>query len=232
MRCHSILFKYISMCLALRSLQVTVRGPKLSSTAYAFALVKVDGSVVTWGDPDAGADSREVQPLLRNVEEVYGTCFAFAALCENKFRASELALTGPRSGMGLTLRDANRNSQKHQMQCKQSCKFIPFVRRVLFWLVLCCCMTCTAGSNSTDVICANILHPGAYSWTTTKNLNATVSGDVVGLTHNISCNTTALSRPKSFIGHKLTVRMYKGSTKRLNNHSHRIRQRSFASYSA
>lgn len=100
--------------------------------------------------------------------------------------------------MGLTLRDANRNSQKHQMQCKQSCKFIPFVRRVLFWLVLCCCMTCTAGSNSTDVICANILHPGAYSWTTTKNLNATVSGDVVGLTHNFSCNTTALSRPKSF----------------------------------
>ena len=170
----------------------------IRAAAWAFAALLGNGTVVAWGNPGMGGDYLEVQDQLTDVCSVHATSTAFAALSENKFRASELALTGPRSGMGLTLRDANRNSQKHQMQCKQSCKFIPFVRRVLFWLVLCCCMTCTAGSNSTDVICANILHPGAYSWTTTKNLNATVSGDVVGLTHNISCNTTALSRPKSF----------------------------------
>ena len=108
MRCHSILFKYISMCLALRSLQVTVRGPKLSSTAYAFALVKVDGSVVTWGDPDAGADSREVQPLLRNVEEVYGTCFAFAALLTD---GSVITWGHPESGgdsSGVELKNVQR----------------------------------------------------------------------------------------------------------------------------
>lgn len=59
---------------------VTVSEPSLASTAYAFALVRADGSVVTWGDPDAGADSQDVQAELKDVAEVYGTCFAFAAL--------------------------------------------------------------------------------------------------------------------------------------------------------
>ena len=38
------------------------------------------GSVVTWGDPDAGGDSSAVQEKLRNVQQVQATLRAFAAI--------------------------------------------------------------------------------------------------------------------------------------------------------
>ena len=38
------------------------------------------GSVVTWGDPDAGGDSSRVQDQLRNVQQIRATNSAFAAI--------------------------------------------------------------------------------------------------------------------------------------------------------
>jgi len=35
---------------------------------------------VTWGDPQRGGDSSKVQEQLRNVRQVQGTDFAFAAI--------------------------------------------------------------------------------------------------------------------------------------------------------
>ena len=50
------------------------------SNTNAFAVVKADGSVVTWGDERAGGDSRDVQDQLVNVQHIYSTGSAFAAV--------------------------------------------------------------------------------------------------------------------------------------------------------
>ena len=50
----------------------------------AFAAVKGDGSVVTWGDEESGGDFEEVKSeLTGGVEHVVGTCLAFAAVKED-----------------------------------------------------------------------------------------------------------------------------------------------------
>ena len=47
----------------------------------AFAAIRDDGSVVTWGDPKTGGDSSEVIDRLRgDVVQIYATRKAFAAL--------------------------------------------------------------------------------------------------------------------------------------------------------
>ena len=49
--------------------------------SYAFAVLKSNGSVVTWGDPNYGGDSSAVAgSLTSNVTAVYSTRYAFAAL--------------------------------------------------------------------------------------------------------------------------------------------------------
>ena len=47
----------------------------------AFAALKEDGSVVTWGDPDWGGDSSDVSSdLNNNVSQIFSTVNSFAAL--------------------------------------------------------------------------------------------------------------------------------------------------------
>ncbi|WP_319587183.1 DUF4347 domain-containing protein [uncultured Desulfobulbus sp.] len=46
----------------------------------AFAALKADGSVVTWGDSGSGGDSSTVASSLAGVQQIYSTGFAFAAL--------------------------------------------------------------------------------------------------------------------------------------------------------
>ena len=56
----------------------------ISSTETAFAALKQDGSVVTWGNSDYGGDSSVVaSELERDVQAVYSTAYAFAALKDN-----------------------------------------------------------------------------------------------------------------------------------------------------
>ena len=53
----------------------------VSGSGYAFAAVKVDGSVVTWGDAEEGGDSSGVAPQLSGgVQTVVGNLKAFAAV--------------------------------------------------------------------------------------------------------------------------------------------------------
>ncbi len=47
---------------------------------YAFAALKDDGTVVTWGNETAGGSSAEVKQELHGVADIYGTMEAFAAL--------------------------------------------------------------------------------------------------------------------------------------------------------
>ena len=46
----------------------------------AFAAILADGSVVTWGEPESGGDSSEVQDQLKGVQQVQATKRAFAAI--------------------------------------------------------------------------------------------------------------------------------------------------------
>ena len=53
---------------------------QICGTAYAFAAILADGTVVTWGNPNKGGDSSRVQDQLRNVQQICATVLAFAAI--------------------------------------------------------------------------------------------------------------------------------------------------------
>ena len=52
----------------------------MQPTSKAFAAIRDDGSVVTWGCPRISGDSSAVQDLLRNVQQIQATLRAFAAV--------------------------------------------------------------------------------------------------------------------------------------------------------
>jgi alpha-tubulin suppressor-like RCC1 family protein len=49
----------------------------------AFTALKLDGSVVTWGDSDHGSDSSLVSDQLMDVESISATDFSFVAVKSN-----------------------------------------------------------------------------------------------------------------------------------------------------
>ena len=53
---------------------------RFKATSEAFAAILADGSIVTWGRPDSGGDSSEVQDQLKGVQRVQANCYAFAAI--------------------------------------------------------------------------------------------------------------------------------------------------------
>ena len=54
-----------------------------SRNSEAFALLRSDGSVVTWGLPPAGGDSSAVQDVLADVREICAADEAFVAILGN-----------------------------------------------------------------------------------------------------------------------------------------------------
>eukprot|EP00435_Cladocopium_sp_Y103_P010854 s3534_g2.t2 len=63
------------------SLAAVAQQPKLAATSGAFALWCVGGDrIVTWGNSDCGGDSWRVQDQLKNVQQIFGTSRAFAAV--------------------------------------------------------------------------------------------------------------------------------------------------------
>ena len=55
----------------------------VAASTSAFALIRTDGSVVTWGDPLSGGNSKDVQNQLQNVRHIQANTGAFAALRED-----------------------------------------------------------------------------------------------------------------------------------------------------
>ena len=47
---------------------------------HAFAAIRKDGSVVTWGEEESGGDSSKVQAQLQHVQEICGADCAFSAV--------------------------------------------------------------------------------------------------------------------------------------------------------
>ena len=54
-----------------------------ATASGAFAAIRSDRTVVTWGNQEAGGDSRAVQEKLQNVQQIQATLRAFAAICDD-----------------------------------------------------------------------------------------------------------------------------------------------------
>ncbi|AOM41930.1 hypothetical protein [Xenorhabdus hominickii] len=57
---------------------------QVTCSASAYAALKIDGTVVTWGDAEYGGDCSAVQGDLKNVRAIYATGKAFVALTADK----------------------------------------------------------------------------------------------------------------------------------------------------
>ncbi|CAK9071817.1 Putative E3 ubiquitin-protein ligase HERC2 [Durusdinium trenchii] len=62
------------------TLTAHVRQSQLVSSALAFALLRSDGTVVSWGNAVDGGDSSAVQDELKDVNQIQSTLHAFAAI--------------------------------------------------------------------------------------------------------------------------------------------------------
>ena len=60
-----------------------VQPVKLASTHSAFALHAAGGAALTWGDPDYGGDSSQVQKQLARVQQIQATERAFASILDD-----------------------------------------------------------------------------------------------------------------------------------------------------
>ena len=56
---------------------------QIACNGHAFAAIKADGTVVSWGYPDRGGDSEAVQSQLNNVLAVAASATGFTALLDN-----------------------------------------------------------------------------------------------------------------------------------------------------
>ena len=66
-------------------LSAVAQQPKIAANRSAFALYCVGGHrIITWGDPERGGDSSRDQHQLRNVQQICGTYFAFAAILADR----------------------------------------------------------------------------------------------------------------------------------------------------
>ena len=62
------------------ALTLHVSRATLQACREAFATILGDGSVVTWGTPECGCNSRAVQDQLKNVQQIQASGTAFAAI--------------------------------------------------------------------------------------------------------------------------------------------------------
>ncbi|MCJ8312961.1 MAG: Ig-like domain-containing protein [Pseudomonadales bacterium] len=71
---------YLEQTLSYQLTIVNFRVVSIQSNDDAFAALKADGSVVTWGDDDQGGDSSGVQDQLKSVVSIHNNRYAFAAI--------------------------------------------------------------------------------------------------------------------------------------------------------
>ena len=91
----------------------------LSSSAYSCALLRRDGSIVTYGDAAAGGDSRSVQGRLKNVQAVTSARqgSAFAAMLDD---GSVVAWGDPNRGGSIDRAVQDQLKNVRQIQAGRS----------------------------------------------------------------------------------------------------------------
>ena len=92
-------------------LSAVAQQPKIAANRSAFALYCVGGHrIITWGDPERGGDSSRDQRQLRNVQQICGTYFAFAAILADR---TVVTWGGPNAGGDSSrVQDQLRNVQQ------------------------------------------------------------------------------------------------------------------------
>ncbi|CAE7935471.1 unnamed protein product [Symbiodinium sp. KB8] len=88
---------------------------QIAASAWAFAAIRGDGSVVTWGSSDAGGDSSAVNGELNNVQHIQASAGAFAAV-----RADGSVVTWGDAGRGgdsSLVQDQLKSVQQIQASC-------------------------------------------------------------------------------------------------------------------
>lgn len=90
-----------------------VQRPKLAATHAAFAIWCPGSGVVTWGHPNFGGDSSDVQDQLKHVREIQASRSAFAAVLAD---GSIVAWGNAREGgdMSVSIREQLRDVQELQ----------------------------------------------------------------------------------------------------------------------
>ena len=79
--CYHVEHRLLRLRIGVPAAQLKGGVQHIYSTSAAFAAVKDDGSVLTWGKPEKGADSSAVREQLREgVKQIFSTSKAFAAL--------------------------------------------------------------------------------------------------------------------------------------------------------
>ena len=77
------------------AVDAVVQRVMMAATNKAFALHTHGSNVVTWGSPEWGGDSSQVQAQLKNVQQIQGNDRAFAAILES---GAAVAWGDPRCG--------------------------------------------------------------------------------------------------------------------------------------
>ena len=87
----------------------------MSATKGAVAAILADGSVVAWGEPEAGGDSSRVQDQRKDVQQLQANCFAFAAILAD---GSAVTWGNPTTGGDSSpLQDQLRSVQQIHSTC-------------------------------------------------------------------------------------------------------------------
>ena len=87
------------------------------ATSAAFALLKRDGTITTWGDEGFGGDSGDVKDQLVNIKAIYSTNSAFAALAKN---GSVITWGNPAGGGDSSLVSNQLDANVHHIAANKS----------------------------------------------------------------------------------------------------------------
>ena len=87
------------------------------ATSAAFALLKKDGTITTWGDEGFGGDSDDVKDQLVDIKAIYSTNSAFAALTKN---GSVITWGDPAGGGDSSRVSSQLNANVHHIAANTS----------------------------------------------------------------------------------------------------------------
>jgi hypothetical protein len=93
---------------------------------HAFAVISGSGSVIAWGDPSSGGDSRSVKHLLSGgVEQIYASSGAFAAVKRNGQHRSD----GDNIKLVIFIFHEIAKNCKELLEIARNCQELPRIAR-------------------------------------------------------------------------------------------------------
>ena len=107
------------------SLTLQLQSVQIKASAFAFAAILSDGSIITWGDRRGGGNSRAVQNQLKGVQQIQASGGAFAAILTD---GSVVSWGNPDyGGDSGAVQDQLKGEQQIQASQKLSCLTAPLL---------------------------------------------------------------------------------------------------------